>query len=1252
MKNELILKALLKKGKTTIEDLKSYFKINDEELVELLLGFLEQEMAKFDFYKENKSCFPKYAFIANKLIEDVYDNMSNDGKNKFPYLKKQRTILKKMAYLSRKYQYTDYERLTVPELLYLDIYYYHDLKKLTSDLEKSALFINGDIDNTKLINLVLKDYIDNLLNFTNDEYTYMKKVVKKLIDFSYKYGNTITSIDNFYLENKNNMLAKTFDASNLYRRNDFFNIFNEFYKKIDKNENVVLTFSNEVIDYTNEKVFTVDPANTFSKDDAVSIKTNEDNIEVNLYVTDIADVVARAPYLDFTAYNAWFSDELHLFSDDLIRKELSLLPGVERRVKVYKFTFDKKMNLRKFDIGNGKIKVSKSYTYDEVEKILNSPTLSRKNPKFKKLYALTKKLEKENNFKDKYHTLKELLDYINNDYKNKYNEFKDIHTIISELKIMANYYQATICYENNLPTMYRVNDTNDIEGILDVLKEYCNDYQKDKDIKKLAKLINIESRYSTTNIGHAGLNLKCYGKYTTPIRDYFALLNQISFNDIVLNNNCQNIEKYRFNYEEMEKLQERKIQKRLKESERKRRYSDAVKLTNLENEIIKLLSKEKLTIREISKKLCCSMEMTTNIVKKLTNNLYLVRENKSYYCPIKYDVDRGKLMVTDNGYGIVYFENGDTVVIPKRHVYGFLSGSTVLVKKKIDKNDKVYGKILKGINCAKKTNNKDIADEVTDDKTQIDEVNSDISFNEINRDEYDAINGIGNKAEVEEDVSSILKKHKIRQKFPLAVMEEIKSIPSYVSEEDIVGRVDLRDLLVYTIDGADAKDFDDAISCEVLENGNYLLGIHIADVSHYVKEGTALDLEARKRATSIYVADRVIPMLPEELSNGICSLRPDEDRLAVTTLIEMTPTGEIVDKKIFESVIRSKKRMKYHEVNKILSGIEVEGYNDELIKSLNNSYQLSKIIRQSRENNGCIDFDIPVPKIIVDENGKAIDSVVITRGAGEKEIEDLMILNNNVIGNLFTENKYPAPYRVHDTVDDYKLSQAIDVANIIGVDLDINLLSESIPSKEIANAINSIKDNPNYDIIRGLILRSMAKAHYSVNNIHHYALALDNYTHFTSPIRRYPDLLAHRIWKKQKANEYNIEMALDLEDILDHASLMERTAEACEREIDQFKTIELFSEKIGMESTARIASIDKGGIGIILPNYVRGYIQRKQLGKYEYDGNNLLYRHRNGKEELKLGQEIGVVLTAVDKTNRSLIFANKELEKEKTYIKK
>lgn len=404
-----------------------------------------------------------------------------------------------------------------------------------------------------------------------------------------------------------------------------------------------------------------------------------------------------------------------------------------------------------------------------------------------------------------------------------------------------------------------------------------------------------------------------------------------------------------------------------------------------------------------------------------------------------------------------------------------------------------------------------------------------------------------------------MEKYQIKTEFDPEVIEQLDSIPEEISKEDKIGRRDLTDEVIFTIDGDDTKDIDDAISVEKLENGHYKLGVHIADVSYYVKEGSPLDNEAMERGTSVYLVDRVIPMLPHKLSNGICSLNPDVERLAISCVMEIDSKGKTVDYEIFESVIKSRIQMTYKKVNKILEEDVIPSGYEPYAQKLKLMKELADIIRKAKVERGYLDFDVDEAKILVDENCVPTDVVLRDRGAGENLIEDFMIQANECVATHIFYMNLPFIYRIHEYPKEEKIKGFLSFVQTLGYTVPGNIKDTS--PKSMQKLISFLSDKKEFKILSSLLLRNMQKAVYSPQNLGHYGLASKCYTHFTSPIRRYPDTTVHRLLRTYLFNnDMSSETIRHWEEkliyVADHSSLKERSSVDCEREVEDMKMAE------------------------------------------------------------------------------------------------
>mgnify|MGYP004456571211 FL=1 len=498
---------------------------------------------------------------------------------------------------------------------------------------------------------------------------------------------------------------------------------------------------------------------------------------------------------------------------------------------------------------------------------------------------------------------------------------------------------------------------------------------------------------------------------------------------------------------------------------------------------------------------------------------------------------------------------------------------------------------------------------------------------------------IGHKNDPGVDILTIAAKHSIETEFSEDVKRELKNIPDEVCENDLIGRTDLTKEMIFTIDGDDTKDIDDAISVK-RDGKNYVLGVHIADVSSYVKVGTALYDSAFSRGTSSYLADTVIPMIPHQLSNGICSLNPEVIRLTISCVMTIDGNGKVISYDIFPSYIKSRKQMTYKNVNKILDeNIIPEGYG-EFADTLKLMHELSKILRQEKINRGYIDFGIDEAKVIQDENGKAIDIVKRVQGTGEKLIEDFMIAANETVATHISNMDLPFIYRVHDLPNAEKIEDFSNLIKQMGYQIHTNL--NKITPVTMQKLLDEFRDKDEFVILSDMLLRSMKKAIYSTNNIGHFGLASKNYTHFTSPIRRFPDLTVHRLLRT-----YLFENRIDMEtinfnakyliDVADHSSETEVNSVEAEREVLDMKMAEYMESHIGEEYEGIISGVTNFGMFVELDNLIEGLVHISTLdGFYTYVPEMLSLISANKKNKYRIGDRVKIIVTNANK-NQGII---------------
>lgn len=508
---------------------------------------------------------------------------------------------------------------------------------------------------------------------------------------------------------------------------------------------------------------------------------------------------------------------------------------------------------------------------------------------------------------------------------------------------------------------------------------------------------------------------------------------------------------------------------------------------------------------------------------------------------------------------------------------------------------------------------------------------------------------IGHRDEPGVDIQAILYKFEIPHEFPDQVIQEANQIAQEVSPKDMEGRRDLRDALVITIDGADAKDLDDAIQVQKNPDGTYQLGVHIADVSHYVQAGSAIDHEAYERGNSVYLTDRVVPMLPQRLSNGICSLHPHEDRLTLSCDMTINQEGQVIHHEVYHSVINSKYRMTYDEVNAIYhQDSALRDKYQAIVPMLEDMKDLHEILEGVRHSRGALGFDVDEAEIVVDEEGHPLEILLRQRDVGERLIESFMLAANETIAHDFTQKEIPFIFRIHEYPDSDRIERLAEFLTSFGVLLHGD--TERMEPHELQAVLELVKDQPFEQSVASMLLRSMKQARYFEEPVGHYGLAAEDYTHFTSPIRRYSDLIVHRLisavlngrlFKKQiqKWEQF-------LPEVAEHVSMTERRAIDAERETDALKKAEYMMDKIGEEFEGVIGSVTSFGMFVELPNTVEGLISLTSLSDDFYIFNQqhmILIGERTGKI-FRIGQKVKVRVEKVDVDEREIDFKLVEAE--------
>ncbi len=519
---------------------------------------------------------------------------------------------------------------------------------------------------------------------------------------------------------------------------------------------------------------------------------------------------------------------------------------------------------------------------------------------------------------------------------------------------------------------------------------------------------------------------------------------------------------------------------------------------------------------------------------------------------------------------------------------------------------------------------------------------------------------IGHKNDVGIDILSFVYEYNFRPEFPNEVMDELEDIPLFLDEKEInkelsLGRRDLRDREIFTIDGADTKDIDDAISLSIDSNGNYHLGVHIADVSYYVKEGTKIDEEAYFRGTSVYLVDRVLPMLPHKLSNGICSLNENEDRFALSCEMIIDNKGNVTKYDIFPSIIKSRKKMTYESVNKILEENYTEDDYKEFESTLLLMNELSKILRKKMIARGYIEFESTEAKIKVDENCHPISIEARVQRSGEELIENFMIAANETVASSIYYKNLPGIYRVHDKPDEKRLSEFMKFLSLHGY--IVKGKNKINNPKDLQNILNQLEEVPEVRVLHDMAIRSQAKAIYSDINIGHFGLGSKCYSHFTSPIRRYPDLILHRLvrdynynYSDKLINERREQIPIEAE----HCSIREQDAQNCERDVDKMKKAEYMMDHIGEIYKGIISGVQEFGIFVELDNTVEGLIKVENIkgDYYIYDKDLMALVGKKNKKRYSFGDAITVKVISADKDKSQIDFEIYEEKDNKNDTKK
>ena len=661
-----------------------------------------------------------------------------------------------------------------------------------------------------------------------------------------------------------------------------------------------------------------------------------------------------------------------------------------------------------------------------------------------------------------------------------------------------------------------------------------------------------------------------------------------------------------------------------------------------------------------------SKELVRNVLDNLEQNGDIViTANGKVLDYLKSGLKKGKFIANKKGYGFVEFDKEqEDLYIPKESVLNAIDKDIVVVEvAKVNKGEKPYGRVFKVI----KRNKDYLVGEIVIENDNYyvlpdndiykfkvlipkEETNSLVEGMKVlvkitgnkNSNIYPGTieKVIGHKDDPLIDVLAVAYDNGFYLEDSIEVKKQLEQIPSIVTEKEIVNRKDLREEEIFTIDGSDTKDIDDAISIKKEANGNYILGVHIADVTYYFKENSPLDNSAYDKATSVYLTNYVLPMLPHQLSNGICSLNEGVDRLTITCEVKFDNNANIIDYDIYESVINSKKKMTYESVNRLLEeNIVDKGYED-YVSSLKLMHELSSKIRKNKVKRGYIEFLSDEIKIIVDEYGIPIDIHQKEQKTGEKLIEDFMIVANEAVATRIKDMGLPSIYRIHEKPKIEKIKEFLGYVTSLGYKLTGDF--SKLEPKDIQNMLEQLKDKKEFPILSDMLLRCMQKAIYSNENIGHFGLASPCYTHFTSPIRRYPDEIVHRLLRKYLfKHDYSNESMDNLESKIamqaEHSSIMERKAVECEREVNDMKMAEYMESHIGEEFDGTIVGVKNFGMFVKLTNLVEGAVSIRDLGNYfTYDekGHTL----RGGNKIYKLGDSVRIRVKAASKDARRIDF--------------
>lgn len=665
-------------------------------------------------------------------------------------------------------------------------------------------------------------------------------------------------------------------------------------------------------------------------------------------------------------------------------------------------------------------------------------------------------------------------------------------------------------------------------------------------------------------------------------------------------------------------------------------------------------------------------ELVKTLVKLEEKGLLVRSRANRYGVPERMNLMSGKFIGHPRGFGFVAYDEAgqDDIFIPPTEVNGAINGDRVMVRiSESSGGDRREGAIIRilerGTTQVVGTfqDNRGFGFVISDDK----KMNMDIFI--AKDDTLGAIDGhkvvveitgwpegrksatgmvkqiLGHKNDPGVDILSIIHKHGIEVEFPPAVLDEANAVPDEIDPEDINDRRDLRNEQIVTIDGADAKDLDDAVQVVKMEDGTYKLGVHIADVSHYITEGSEMDREAYDRATSVYLTDRVIPMIPHRLSNGICSLNPQVDRLTLSCEMIFNDQGEVISHEIFQSVIRTSARMTYTDVYEILEqdNQELKEKYSELVPMFALMKELASILRDKRMRRGAIDFDFKESKVLVDEDGNPTDVVVRERTVAERLIEEFMLAANETVAEHFHHMEVPSLYRIHEDPKPEKLQRFFEFVTNFGI--VVKGTGNEIHPRALQEIVESIEGTPEEPVISTMLLRSMQQAKYSAESLGHFGLSTEFYTHFTSPIRRYPDLIIHRLIRtylieKDLSKSTLMHWEANMDDIATHTSERERRAVEAERDTDALKKTQFMADKIGEEFTGIVSSVTNFGLFIELPNTIEGLVHVSNMTDdfYRFDDRQMMMIGERSNRQFRIGDEVEIKVIGVKPEESAIDF--------------